>query len=213
MSHPCSISEGARHVNTHGRSNSDGEVHPGVRSCMMHVDPVTRNGHLREGPFSLISWGFLGAGDRTRTGDILLGRQTLYQLSYSRIRIGQSLLMSPTRRVYATCDRSAKRPGGCQHRRCAPTDTASGSVAGENWAKRAAKALHKRPRLGYTPKSEVRLLTFHRHSRSPVGVALARPAASLIAVSVPASAISSRVRRDVSVDMTTLSPPARRAMP
>ena len=25
-----------------------------------------------------------GAGDRTRTGDILLGRQTLYQLSYSR---------------------------------------------------------------------------------------------------------------------------------
>ena len=27
---------------------------------------------------------FRGAGDRTRTGDILLGRQTLYQLSYSR---------------------------------------------------------------------------------------------------------------------------------
>src|SRR5688572_18963475 len=27
---------------------------------------------------------FFGAGDRIRTGDILLGRQTLYQLSYSR---------------------------------------------------------------------------------------------------------------------------------
>ncbi len=25
-----------------------------------------------------------GAGDRVRTGDLLLGKQTLYQLSYSR---------------------------------------------------------------------------------------------------------------------------------
>ena len=28
----------------------------------------------------------LGAGDRTRTGDIQLGRLALYQLSYSRMR-------------------------------------------------------------------------------------------------------------------------------
>ena len=28
-------------------------------------------------------WG-IGAGDRVRTGDLLLGKQTLYQLSYSR---------------------------------------------------------------------------------------------------------------------------------
>jgi hypothetical protein len=28
---------------------------------------------------------FLGAGDRTRTDDILLGKQTLYQLSYARV--------------------------------------------------------------------------------------------------------------------------------
>ena len=30
-------------------------------------------------------WGFVGAGDGTRTHDILLGKQTLYQLSYTRI--------------------------------------------------------------------------------------------------------------------------------
>ena len=30
-------------------------------------------------------WGFEGAGDGTRTHDILLGKQTLYQLSYTRI--------------------------------------------------------------------------------------------------------------------------------
>ena len=29
---------------------------------------------------------FLGAGDRTRTGDIQLGKLTLYQLSYTRVR-------------------------------------------------------------------------------------------------------------------------------
>lgn len=37
----------------------------------------------------LISWGFLGAGEGTRTLDILLGRQTLYQLSYSRTERGE----------------------------------------------------------------------------------------------------------------------------
>jgi hypothetical protein len=36
-----------------------------------------------------LPWGFsrserLGAGDGTRTHDILLGKQTLYQLSYTR---------------------------------------------------------------------------------------------------------------------------------
>ena len=31
--------------------------------------------------------GFLGAGDRIRTGDILLGKQTLCQLSYTRISV------------------------------------------------------------------------------------------------------------------------------
>jgi hypothetical protein len=39
-----------------------------------HIAPATRTAPLSEGPFSLISWAFLGAGDRTRTGDILLER-------------------------------------------------------------------------------------------------------------------------------------------
>ncbi len=32
----------------------------------------------------MLSLEFRGAGDRTRTDDILLGKQTLYQLSYTR---------------------------------------------------------------------------------------------------------------------------------
>ena len=31
--------------------------------------------------------GFLGAGDRVRTGDIQLGKLTLYQLSYARAEL------------------------------------------------------------------------------------------------------------------------------
>ncbi len=41
---------------------------------------------IEDGPLSLILWAISGAGDGTRTRDILLGRQTLYQLSYSRER-------------------------------------------------------------------------------------------------------------------------------
>ena len=37
-----------------------------------------------------------GAGDRTRTGDNLLGRQGLYQLSYSRVSVGVRGLEPPT---------------------------------------------------------------------------------------------------------------------
>ncbi len=36
---------------------------------------------------------FLRAGDRVRTGDIQLGRLTLYQLSYSRITDANIVLM------------------------------------------------------------------------------------------------------------------------
>ncbi len=42
------------------------------------------NSGEREAMRMYVSLSDLGAGDRTRTGDILLGRQTLYQLSYSR---------------------------------------------------------------------------------------------------------------------------------
>src|SRR5690606_34713761 len=38
---------------------------------------------------------FLGAGDRTRTGDILLGKQTLYQLSYTRVGRAGSIPSTP----------------------------------------------------------------------------------------------------------------------
>jgi hypothetical protein len=33
----------------------------------------------------------IGAGDRVRTGDVQLGRLTLYQLSYSRMRVVEGL--------------------------------------------------------------------------------------------------------------------------
>ncbi len=46
--------------------------------------------HEKAGPIgpaiSVILWAFRGAGDGTRTHDILLGKQTLYQLSYTRKR-------------------------------------------------------------------------------------------------------------------------------
>ena len=40
---------------------------------------------------------FCGAGDRIRTGDILLGRQTLYQLSYSRRGVVRPLALGRLR--------------------------------------------------------------------------------------------------------------------
>jgi hypothetical protein len=42
-----------------------------------------RKGRDRSRPFHLDSF---GAGNRTRTGDINLGKVALYQLSYSRLR-------------------------------------------------------------------------------------------------------------------------------
>src|SRR5258708_1743646 len=36
-----------------------------------------------------------GAGDGTRTHDILLGKQTLYQLSYTRVNVHPSLTLCP----------------------------------------------------------------------------------------------------------------------
>jgi len=44
-----------------------------VRKQKASISPAQQNGHPREWPFCLIPWAFLGAGDRTRTGDILLG--------------------------------------------------------------------------------------------------------------------------------------------
>ena len=46
------------------------------------VEPLSLRGSSRG------IWRF-GAGDRIRTGDILLGKQTLCQLSYSRSEQGQ----------------------------------------------------------------------------------------------------------------------------
>ena len=39
-----------------------------------------------------------GAEDQVRTGDILLGRQTLYQLSYSRLNMAERLGVEPSER-------------------------------------------------------------------------------------------------------------------
>ncbi len=50
----------------------------------VHITVGQTNSPQRLRSFSPLLWSILGAGDRTRTGDILLGRQTLYQLSYSR---------------------------------------------------------------------------------------------------------------------------------
>ena len=53
-----------------------------------HWGHISPNMSLRANRLTAKNWPgyacFGGAGDRTRTGDILLGRQTLYQLRYSR---------------------------------------------------------------------------------------------------------------------------------
>ncbi len=72
-----------------------------------------RNSHPCKWPFSLIPWTFLGAGDRTRTDDILLGKQTLYQLSYTRTfptRPDYSIMPKRCRTVWASSILSAKDP-------------------------------------------------------------------------------------------------------
>ncbi len=48
------------------------------------VRPAQGVGHPLRWPLPSVPNAFDGAGDGTRTRDILLGRQTLYQLSYSR---------------------------------------------------------------------------------------------------------------------------------
>ena len=51
--------------------------------------------------------GGLGAGDRVRTGDVQLGRLTLYQLSYSRVTFVKDLVRSVSFGDYL------RRSGGC----------------------------------------------------------------------------------------------------
>jgi hypothetical protein len=41
-----------------------------------------------------------GADDQVRTGDILLGRQMLYQLSYIRIVLAERMGFEPTERLH-----------------------------------------------------------------------------------------------------------------
>ena len=81
-----------------GRGPRDGSK---CRGCAMNINPTEgkglvvgtllvpisadkKNNRHKNRPFSLFSWAFSGAGDGTRTRDNLLGRQTLYQLSYPR---------------------------------------------------------------------------------------------------------------------------------
>ena len=45
---------------------------------------------------SMCACDFAGAGDRVRTGDVQLGRLTLYQLSYSREILRLSSAVRPT---------------------------------------------------------------------------------------------------------------------
>src|SRR5665647_519314 len=51
----------------------------------------------------------LGAGDRVRTGDILLGKQTLCQLSYSRSEQGQLYQIPRARRTAPLASGGASR--------------------------------------------------------------------------------------------------------
>ena len=58
--------------------------------------------HKKQGCYPIWHSSLLRAGDGTRTRDILLGRQTLYQLSYARKnkgRFGRDILARPHRAV------------------------------------------------------------------------------------------------------------------
>ena len=57
---------------------------------------------------------YYGAGDRTRTGDVLLGRQSLYQLSYSRmLRICATLVIVTLPRLKPWASRRSELRAGC----------------------------------------------------------------------------------------------------
>ncbi len=58
-----------------------------VRVQTVNKSADTRNAGLGGPAFIALGSGFYGAGDRIRTDDILLGKQTLCQLSYTRVNV------------------------------------------------------------------------------------------------------------------------------
>ena len=57
------------------------------REQIVNKSPNATSRPLWAGSGSASLCGFFGAGDGTRTHDILLGKQTLYQLSYARMAV------------------------------------------------------------------------------------------------------------------------------